>query len=247
MTLSLKNVAYSFKNGSVEKPVVKELTMDIQQGEFVSLVGVSGSGKSTILKLIAGLLDPDQGCIHVGGLLARPGMAGYMPQKDLLLPWRTVLENIALPGEIMGEDKKATEKKAMEWILRTGLQGCEFAYPRQLSGGMRQRAAFLRTMMTGRDVLLLDEPFGALDALTKRDMHSWLLSIWAGLNKTIVLITHDLEEAVLLSDRVYILQGKQGQVQDMAIDLPRPRTADMIHTTRMLDYRKELERRIHDA
>lgn len=247
MALSLKNVSYSFMNGLVEKPVVKDLYMDVHQGEFVSLVGVSGSGKSTIFKLIAGLLRPDQGHIHVEGQPARPGMVGYMPQKDLLLPWRTVLENIALPGEIMGKDKKSTEMKAMEWISRTGLQDYEHAYPHQLSGGMRQRAAFLRTMMIGKDVLLLDEPFGALDALTKRDMHSWLLSIWGQLNITIVFITHDLEEAVLLSDRVYILQAKQGQVQDMTIDLPRPRKSEMVHTTRMLDYRKELERRIHDA
>lgn len=215
----------------------------VKPGEFVSLIGSSGSGKSTLFKLITGLLEPDQGEILINGEISgtRLGKVGYMPQKDLLLPWRTVLDNVMLPLEVEG--KRGSLSETQQWFSRFGLAGFEKAYPRELSGGMRQRAAFLRTIMTGKDLLLLDEPFGALDALTKRNMHSWLLGLWEELAKTVLFITHDLEEAILLSDRIYLLGG--AAVREWQVNLSRPRHSELIYQPEFLELRQELERLIH--
>ena len=141
----------------------------------------------------------------------RLGKTGYMPQKDLLLPWRTIIDNVILPLEISKQNKQSKLSEIRKWLSRFGLADYEKAYPHELSGGMKQRVAFLRTILTGKDLLLLDEPFGALDALTKRIMHSWLLELWGELQKTVLFITHDLEEAILLSDRIYLLPGDSRQ------------------------------------
>jgi putative hydroxymethylpyrimidine transport system ATP-binding protein len=166
-----------------------------------------------------------------------------MPQKDLLLPWRTVLENILLPLEVTKENKQHKIPEIREWLARFGLAEYENSYPHELSGGMRQRAAFLRTLMTGKNLLLLDEPFGALDSLTKRKMHSWLLGLWGELQKTVLFITHDLEEAILLSDRIYIL-GRE-TIQEVKVTLPRPRGTELIYQSEFITLRRELEMRIH--
>ena len=215
--------------------------MQVNTGEFVSVIGASGSGKSTLFKLITGLLEPDQGDILIENHKSnkRLGHVGYMPQKDLLLPWRTVLENLVLPLEIMKEKKQRKIPEIREWLFRFGLAAYEKAYPNELSGGMRQRVAFLRTLMSGKNLLLLDEPFGALDSMTKRHMHSWLLGLWGELAKTVLFITHDLEEALLLSDRIYIL--KMDGIHEWEVPMPRPRNADHIYQTDFIRMRKELE------
>lgn len=215
--------------------------MEVKAGEFVSIIGASGSGKSTLFKLITGLLRPDHGEILIDG--QTHGMVGYMPQKDLLLPWRTVMENVLLPVEVAKEGKLEKIQHIKEWLSRFGLSEYENSYPHELSGGMKQRVAFLRTLMTGKDLLLLDEPFGALDSMTKRNMHSWLLGLWEDLRKTVLFITHDLEEAILLSDRIYLLMD--GGIREVQVKLPRPRSSELIYQTEFMALRKELEMRIH--
>ncbi|MFC3884109.1 ABC transporter ATP-binding protein [Bacillus songklensis] len=223
--------------------------MDVEPGEFVSVIGASGSGKSTLFKLITGLLEPDQGQIWIEGQQSgnRLGKVGYMPQKDLLLPWRTVIDNVLLPLELTKNKKQEKIEEIRKWLSRFGLADYEKAYPHELSGGMKQRVAFLRTIMTGRDLLLLDEPFGALDSLTKHNMHSWLLELWGDLQKTVLFITHDLEEAILLSDRIYLLPGEgKRRVKEMKVKLPRPRRSDLIYQSEFIAMRKELELLIHN-
>lgn len=165
-----------------------------------------------------------------------------MPQRDLLLPWRTIIDNIMLAGEVQ-KGLTITKEKAQSWLQRVGLLEYENALPKQLSGGMRQRAAFLRALLTGKDVLLLDEPFGALDALTKKEMQTWLLSIWQELDQTILFITHDLEEAIFMSDRIALLSAN-APIEEITVDLPRPRTQEMQHSTELLLLRQELEKKI---
>lgn len=233
----------------ISKSIFSNVSLEVNEGEFVSVIGASGSGKSTLFKLIAGLLDPDKGQIWIEGSTSekRLGKVAYMPQKDLLLPWRSVLENVLLPLEITKENKKTKILEIKNWLSQTGLAEYENAYPHELSGGMKQRVAFLRTIMTGRDLLLLDEPFGALDSLTKRKMHSWLLELWGNLQKTVLFITHDLEEAILLSDRIYLLPGKGSQlIQEVKVNLPRPRRPELIYQSEFIAMRKELEWLISD-
>ena len=242
--LSINKLSYSFGE---ERAIFDQISLDVNPGEFVSVIGVSGSGKSTLFKLITGLLAPEQGEILIKGQQTgkRAGSVGYMPQKDLLLPWRKVVDNVLLPIEIAKESKQRKLPEVREWLDRFGLAAYENAYPGELSGGMRQRVAFLRTLMTGKDLLLLDEPFGALDSLTKRKMHSWLLGLWGELQKTVLFITHDLEEAILLSDRIYVLKGDRG-VQEVKVNLPRPRNAELIYESEFIRMRKELEWLIQD-
>jgi len=240
--LSIKELTYGFEAG---RPIFENLSLDVKPGEFVSLIGPSGSGKSTLFRLITGLLEPDHGEIIIDGKLPenRLGHIGYMPQKDLLLPWRTVFDNVLLPLEVGKSNRQGKAQEIRAWLERFGLADYEQAYPKQLSGGMRQRAAFLRTIMTGKNLLLLDEPFGALDSLTKRKMHSWLLGIWGELQKTIMFITHDLEEAILLSDRIYLM--KRTGIWEFKVHLPRPRSPELIYQQTLISMRKELEWLIH--
>jgi ABC-type nitrate/sulfonate/bicarbonate transport system ATPase subunit len=210
------------------------VTIGAQAGEIVAIVGPSGCGKSTLLTILAGLLAPEEGRVYADGLevTGRLGFTAYMPQKDLLLPWKSVLDNTAIALELRGISRRSARAQAREWFPRFGLAGFEQHYPATLSGGMRQRAALLRTFLTGRDVILLDEPFGALDALTRADMQAWLLDIWAEVGKTIVLVTHDVDEAIYLADRVYVMSPRPGRVLcDLPIDLPRPRDHDAVVTS----------------
>lgn len=242
--LEVKELSFAFSNDRCVKPIFQKVSLKVKQGEFVSVIGASGSGKSTLFHLISGLLEPSQGEIWLKGqqTVNRLGKVGYMPQKDLLLPWRTVLDNILLPQELSKENKHLEISEIKEWLSRFGLTAYEKAYPHELSGGMRQRVAFLRTIMAGKDLLLLDEPFGALDSLTKRKMHSWLLELWEDLQKTVLFITHDLEEAILLSDRIYLLPGEEVQkIQEVKVNLPRPRRPELIYQPEFITMRKELE------
>lgn len=243
MTLVLKNVSYSYTDKNKQKKlVISNLNMEINNGEFISIVGRSGTGKSTILRLMTGLIQPDEGNVQIDKKDISLGNVGYMPQKDLLLPWRTILDNIMLASEIQG-NSTISKDEARVWLQRVGLSEYENALPKQLSGGMRQRAAFLRTLLTGKDVLLLDESFGALDALTKKEMQSWLLSIWRDTGKTIVFITHDLEEAIFLSDKILLLH-QDYSIEEISITLSRPRKLEMLHSEKIVTLRQELEKKI---
>lgn len=241
--LGLHGVSKTFRENGQVVPALVDITFSARAGEFVSIIGPSGCGKSTLFNLLAGLIEPDSGTICLRGQVMhrRTGRFGYMPQRDLLLPWRTVLENVILGPELAGEDLQAARQEAVQLLPMFGLDGFGHAYPATLSGGMRQRAALLRTFLCHREVMLLDEPFGALDALTRRDLQIWLLNIWSRFNKTILFITHDVEEALLLSDRVVVLSPRPGQViLDLAVDLPRPRTTHILLESHFIELKARL-------
>lgn len=209
--------------------ILDGVDLEVKQGSFVALIGPSGAGKSTLLGLLAGLEAPDEGTIEKDGApLDHPGLVSFMPQSDLLLPWRNVLANVSLGLEATGAPKKAAREKAMKALTRFELEEFAEAPPWALSGGMRSRVALLRTALLGRDVLLLDEPFGALDALTRRGLQGWLLDVRDQLAATIVLVTHDVDEAILLADRVVVLTERPARVAlDIEVDLERPRKMEV--------------------
>jgi ABC-type nitrate/sulfonate/bicarbonate transport system ATPase subunit len=224
--LEVRHISKTFYEDGSALLAADDLSFVARAGEFLCLIGPSGSGKSTVFNLITGLLKPDRGEIVLDGeaINGRSGLVGYMPQKDLLLPWRTALENVILGPEIAHRPLDEARKHARDLLPLFGLEAFADAYPATLSGGMRQRAALLRTFLSERDVILLDEPFGALDALTRRDMQRWLLGVWEQFKPTILFITHDVREAAILADRVLIFTARPGRIKDeLAVDLPRPR------------------------
>jgi ABC-type nitrate/sulfonate/bicarbonate transport system ATPase subunit len=224
--LELRNVGKTFYERSAAIPAVDDLSFRVRPGEFVCVIGPSGSGKSTVFNLITGLLRPDHGEILLDNTVinGQTGHVGYMPQRDLLLPWRNVLDNVILGPEIAHKPRATACERARQLLPMFGLESFESAYPATLSGGMRQRAALLRTFLCERDVILLDEPFGALDALTRRDLQRWLLGVWDELKPTILFVTHDVQEAVMLADRVLVFTGRPGRIKhELPIELPRPR------------------------
>lgn len=229
--LELRGISKTFHSDGMEVLALKELSLQVKSGEFLTLVGPSGSGKSTLLNLIVGLLEPDIGEILLDGSPStrRRGNFGYMPQRDLLLPWRNVLDNVIIAQELAKVPRQHSYDQARQLISLFGLAGFEAAYPWALSGGMRQRAALLRTFLTQKEVLLLDEPFGALDALTRRELQDWLLELWDEFGQTVVFITHDIEEALYLGDRVVVLSARPGQVvREIKVTLPRPRRPELL-------------------
>jgi ABC-type nitrate/sulfonate/bicarbonate transport system ATPase subunit len=233
--------------GSV--PALLDVSLDVGRGEFVALVGPSGCGKSTLLAAIAGLVEPDAGEIWLDEAPApqRLGRVALMPQRDALLPWRTVLDNAALGLEVAGVGRGAARERARALLPRFGLAGFGARYPAALSGGMRQRAAFLRTVLSEREVLLLDEPFGALDALTRRSMQEWLLDLWEELGRTILMVTHDVEEALLLADRVAVMTARPGTIKLVeSVQLPRPRAAEMVSDAALVAQKARLLAALRD-
>ena len=212
--LRVENLGMTFKTPAGVFEALSPIALAIPQGRFVSLIGPSGCGKSTIFNLIAGLLEPTSGRVVIDGIDATGtiGRVGYMLQKDLLLPWRTVLDNVVLGMEIQDVPIREARERALPLLQRYGLAGFEHLYPDALSGGMRQRAALLRTLLFDTDIILLDEPFGALDAQTKLQMQEWLLQLWNDFRKTVVFVTHDVEEAVFLSDEVVVMGTRPGRV-----------------------------------
>ena len=223
--LELKNISHAFADAPADL-ILQDISLYVKEGEIVSIIGPSGGGKTTLFHIAAGLLTPSAGGGYLDGkeITGQSGHISYMLQKDLLLPFKTVLDNVALPQIIQGKDKKAARAEAATYFQEFGLAGTEEKYPKMLSGGMRQRAALLRTYLFGREVALLDEPFSALAAITKESIHQWYLEIMAQLNLTTLFITHDMEEAILLSDRIYVLKGRPAQLSaEIKNDLPRPR------------------------
>ncbi len=225
------------------RPVLEDVSLTLCRGELVSLLGVSGGGKSTLFNIISGLLLPDRGRVLLDGedVTGKPGKISYMLQKDLLLPYRSIRDNVALPLLLRGEKKHQARQKAAALFPEFGLEGTEKLYPAQLSGGMRQRAALLRTYLFSRDLALLDEPFSALDSLTKSAMHAWFLDLTARIGLSAFFITHDIDEAILLSDRVCLLGGRPGRITgEIAIESPRPRSADFLLSGEFLAYKKQI-------
>ena len=223
--------------------IISGIDLTLREGELVCLLGQSGAGKSTLFHVIAGLYQPDAGQVLLRGrdITGKPGYVSYMLQKDLLLPHLTVLDNAALPLLIRGENKKTARARAAAEFPKFGLAGCETKYPAQLSGGMCQRAALLRTYLASQGIALLDEPFSALDTLTRSAMHRWYLGVMEEISLSTLFITHDIDEAILLSDRVYIMRGNPGALTDeIRIEEPKPRGADFLLTDRFLAYKRTL-------
>jgi NitT/TauT family transport system ATP-binding protein len=233
--LSVQNVRREFDVRGKNVLALDTLNLALDEGEFVTVVGPSGCGKSTLLNLVVGLLPPSAGQILFRGRAVNginPEI-GYVTQKDNLLPWRMLIENVELALEIRGIEKSARRRRAEELIGRVGLNGFEEHYPHELSGGMRQRANIIRTLIYDPKLILMDEPFGPLDAQTRIVLQDQLLKLWRGSKKTIIFITHDLVEAITLADRVVVMTSRPGRVKHVAaVPIPRPRDVYQIHTSR---------------
>lgn len=239
-SLEVKNVCFSYDG---KENVIEDINIKLNENELVCLLGVSGCGKTTLFNVISGLNKPNGGQVILDGgdITGKPGKISYMLQKDLLLPYRTIEDNVALPLIIKGENKKIARQKAGKHFAEFGLDGTEKKYPGELSGGMRQRAALLRTYMFSNGVALLDEPFSALDALTKSDIHRWYLDVMEKIKLSTLFITHDIDEAVLLSDRIYLLSGKPGRItNEIVIDEPKPRSPEFALSEKFLEYKRRV-------
>lgn len=227
-----------------EKTIIEDISIHLGQRELVCLLGVSGSGKTTLFHVLSGLNMPDEGRVYLNGtdITGKPGHISYMLQKDLLLPHKKIVDNVSLPLVLHGVSKKEARERASEHFEQFGLGGTELSYPAQLSGGMRQRAALLRTYLGSRGVALLDEPFSALDALTKSDIHKWYLDVMQQIDLSTLFITHDIDEAVRLSDRIYILGGRPGKIlTEIRVDAPRSeRSSGFDLTPEFADYKREI-------
>lgn len=241
--IQLSNVYKDFISDRDKIEVLKNINLYVNKGEFISIIGPSGCGKSTIFHILTGLQEEYEGNVEIDGesLQKTNKRMSYMHQKDLLMPWRTLIDNVMLPLELQGENKKIALAKVEKLLPLFGLEGFNNAYPNELSGGMRQRAALLRTVLVESDTMLLDEPFGALDAINRSKMQEWLLDIWNQFKRTVIFITHDIEEAIYLSDRIYVLSERPAQViEELIIEFPRPREKDIVVTSQFLKYKKKL-------
>lgn len=237
--LEVKGVSKSFDG----EEIIRNISLELKEGEIVSLLGVSGGGKTTLFNIIAGLSTPDAGNIYLEGqeITGKPGNISYMLQKDLLLPYRTLLDNVALPLTIRGMKKSEAREKAAGYFEEFGLEGAQKKYPAEISGGMKQRAALLRTYLFSEKVALLDEPFSALDMLTKASVHEWYLDVMEKIKLSTLFITHDIDEAILLSDRIYLLTGKPGTLtKEIVIKEPKPRKKDFNLSENFLQYKREI-------
>lgn len=237
--LEVKDISKSFDG----EEIIRNISIQLHKGEIVSLLGVSGGGKTTLFNIIAGLNLPDAGSVWLEGeeITGKPGHVSYMLQKDLLLPYRTILDNVAMPLIVRGMKKKEARAKASLYFEEFGLSGTEKKYPAQISGGMKQRAALLRTYLFSEKVALLDEPFSALDMLTKQGIHEWYLEVMEKIQLSTLFITHDIDEAIRLSDRIYLMTGKPGEItKELAISEVKPRGKDFSLTEEFLNYKKEI-------
>ena len=242
--LEVKNVTFSY-DGVFD--VIKDINLILRDGELVSLLGISGGGKTTLFNIIAGLYRPQQGQILLDGedITGQSGKVSYMLQKDMLLPYRTVVDNVALPLLIKGMKKKEAREKVGGYFEEFGIEGTQKRYPVELSGGMKQRAALLRTYLFSAQVALLDEPFSALDTLTKSEMHRWYLDVMDRIRLSTLFITHDVDEAILLSDRIYLLDGGGGLTDEIVITEPKPRRKEFVLSEEFLQYKRDIIAKIY--
>ncbi len=239
MILKAENISRSF----ADKNVLDGITVTLDKGELVSILGVSGVGKTTLFNILSGLLMPDSGRVLLNGedITGTTGHLSYMLQKDLLLEHKKVVDNVAMPLILKGMDKKEARERALEHFARFSLEGTQDMYPSQLSGGMRQRAALLRTYMCGDEVALLDEPFSALDTLTRSSIQQWYLKVMDEIRLSTLFITHDIDEAILLSDRIYIMGGSPARITaEIRIDNERPRDEGFILSDAFMGYKREI-------
>lgn len=224
-------------------PTLKDISLTLKKNQFVSVLGPSGCGKSTLFSIIAGLIKPDLGKVLIDGVdyTYQTGRVSFMHQKDLLLPWKSILDNTAMPLFLKGVRAKEAREQAQEYFHLFGLDGFEHYYPDQLSGGMRQRAALLRTFLFSRDILLLDEPFGGLDAMTRQSMQAWLMEVLTKLDASILLITHDVDEAIILSDSICVLSQRPAVVKDVyEVHLKRPRHLNLFTDSAYISVKEEI-------
>ncbi|PNQ86841.1 ABC transporter ATP-binding protein [Paenibacillus polymyxa] len=251
--LELDGISLAFREKRSSLPVLQDVSLTVKPGEFVSLIGPSGSGKSTLFHIIGGLLKPQQGRIRMHGqdVTGERGHISYMPQQPALFPWRTTLDNILLGQEnaprkdAVAESRYVSErerrKEALQWLEQVGLGKFAKAYPHTLSGGMQQRAAFLRALLSPQELMLLDEPFSALDALTRADMQQWLLRMWEKNRRSVLFITHSIEEALLLSDRIYVLSARPASVMHVVdVPFPRPRREEITLDPRFMEWKQTM-------
>ncbi len=252
--LHLADLRHAFPTPDGRLPVLDGISVTVAPGQFVAVIGPSGCGKSTLFDIVTGQLAPQSGTVTVTG--GRPpgaagpatprGQVAHMPQRDLLLPWRTVLDNTALGLDVQGVPRREGRRRAAALFADFGLAGFEQAYPDELSGGMRQRAALLRTMVQQRPIVALDEPLGALDSLTRSDLQVWLQRVWTEHPRTMLMITHDIREALLLADRVLVLSPRPARiVRDLTVDLPRPRDLRAVTTPEFVALEAELLDLLH--
>lgn len=242
--LKAQNISKSFG----EKQVLSDINITLNKGEIVSLLGVSGAGKTTLFNILSGIYKADTGNVYLNGedITGKPGKVSYMLQKDLLFPYRKVIDNVCLPLIINGAKKKEAREKALPLFKVFDIESTEFKYPDQLSGGMRQRAALLRTYLSSNGVALLDEPFSALDTITRTKIHKWYLDVMGQIDLSTVFITHDIDEAIILSDRVYILSGTPGTIaNEIVIDEKKPRRDDFNLTDEFLAYKRKIVQLLH--
>lgn len=225
------------------RKIIEQVSIELKEGELVSLLGTSGGGKTTLFNVIAGLHEPDQGKVYIDNedVTGQSGRVSYMLQKDLLLPYKTIEDNVSLPLILKGMKKQEARAAVSQYFEEFALAGTQKKYPHQLSGGMRQRAALLRTYMFSSEIALLDEPFSALDSLTKREMHKWYLKVMDKIKLSTLFITHDIDEAILLSDRIYLLTGNPGTISYMIeIKEKKPRDEGFMLTEEFLEYKKRI-------
>ena len=227
----------------VELDVIKDISISVGSNEIISILGPSGCGKSTLLNIIAGLEEPSSGDVLIDGenFIGKSGRVSYMHQKDLLLPWKNILDNVSIPLVLQGSSWEEARSEASKFLGDFGIQGFEKVFPNKLSGGMRQRAALLRTYLFKSDVMLLDEPFASLDAITKRKMHLWLIDLFSIYKSSIIFITHDIDEAIFLSDKVYILSERPAEIiMEVAINLERPRNNKTFSNSRYIELKEKI-------
>ncbi len=218
-----------------EKDVLNHISMTVSEGEHVTVLGPSGCGKSTLMNILTGILSADGGSVDVAGKI------GYMQQKDLLLPWKTCMENVILPDLLAGVSEQEAKTRALPYFKAFQLDGFEQNYPSEMSGGMRQRASFLRTFLSCGDILLLDEPFGAVDSITRGNLQQWLIDVTKELGLTILMITHDIDEALLLSDRIYVLSDKPATIRDeIIVDFDADEKKDRLFDPAFLELKKRI-------
>ncbi len=227
-------------------PVLKNINLHVKDREFVAILGPSGSGKSTLFQLIGGIIKPEQGTIALNNEIinGKKGLISYMPQQPSLFPWRTVLENVVLATELTG---KPNIEEARLWLEKVGLAEFENSYPIELSGGMKQRVSFIRALLSKQSLLCLDEPFSALDEFTRIKMQKWLLSVWEENRKSVLFITHNIEEAIFLADRIYVLSKRPATVKaEISIPFSRPRSENLLETTEFFNLKQQIFQHIKE-